>query len=302
MENKEKNPPATYEELIRVIHDRFDQMSKTYQRIAEYLTQRPNDVAVNSVNAIAAQCDIHASSFVRFAQALGYSGFKDLQALFQARLSTAAPGFEARKKALEGELSLREDHSELGFLRDLVVRDVASLQDLLDKIEAKDMARAADLIEKADNAGAALRLAGCQWWSRDAYGTQHEIGRRAYRRVLPLLCQRSRQYRGGERQGRRPDHRDLRQHIVAADEAFGDSLCCARARLYLLAFARRTDVSGTGVDGGGRRSSAARRRKPTYPDRHQPVGSDIEGPSPHNRRKTFPKIWRLSTSGDRVRA
>ena len=150
METKEKNPPATYEELIRVIHDRFDQMSKTYQRIAEYLTQRPNDVAVNSVNAIAAQCDIHASSFVRFAQALGYSGFKDLQALFQARLSTAAPGFEARKKALEGELSLREDHSELGFLRDLVVRDVASLQDLLDKIEAKDMARAADLIEKAD--------------------------------------------------------------------------------------------------------------------------------------------------------
>lgn len=150
MESKGNTPPANYEDLIRLIHDRFAQMSKTYQRIAEYLTQRPNDVAVKSVNAIAAQCDIHASSFVRFAQALGYSGFKDLQALFQARLSTAAPGFEARKKALEGELSLREDHSELGFLRDLVVRDVASLQDLLDKIDARDMARAADLIEGAD--------------------------------------------------------------------------------------------------------------------------------------------------------
>ncbi|PKP75133.1 MAG: transcriptional regulator [Alphaproteobacteria bacterium HGW-Alphaproteobacteria-6] len=149
MESKGNTPPADYEELIRLIHDRFEQMSKTYQRIAEYLTQRPNDVAVKSVNAIAAQCDIHASSFVRFAQALGYSGFKDLQTLFQARLSTAAPGFEARKKALEGELSLREDHSELGFLRDLVVRDVASLQDLLDKIDAADMARAADLIEGA---------------------------------------------------------------------------------------------------------------------------------------------------------
>lgn len=145
----ESQPPENYEELIRVIHERFDQMSKTYQRISEYLTQNPNEVAVQSVNSMAGHCNIHASSFVRFAQALGYSGFKDLQALFQMRLSTAAPGFEARKKALEGELSQREDRSEFGFLRDLVVRDIASLQDLLDKIVAADLAKAADLIERA---------------------------------------------------------------------------------------------------------------------------------------------------------
>lgn len=150
MVTKDVSPPADYEELIRLIHDRFDQMSKTYQRIAEYLTQNPNEVAVQSVNAIAAHCDIHASSFVRFAQSLGYSGFKDLQALFQMRLSTAAPGFEARKKALEGELSMREDRSEYGFLRELVVRDIASLQDLLEKIDAGDMARAAEMIEAAE--------------------------------------------------------------------------------------------------------------------------------------------------------
>jgi len=146
----DKMPPTNYEDLIRLIHDRFEQMSKTYQRIAEYLTQNPNDVAVQSVNSIASNCGIHASSFVRFAQSLGYSGFKDLQALYQARLSTAAPGFEARKKALEGELSLRQDQSELGFLRNLVIRDIASLQDLLDKISGEDMARAAEMIEKAE--------------------------------------------------------------------------------------------------------------------------------------------------------
>lgn len=150
MDTKGIVPPENYEDLIRLIHDRFEQMSKTYQRIAEYLTQNPNEVAVQSVNAIASHCGIHASSFVRFAQSLGYSGFKDLQALFQRRLSTAAPGFEARKKALESELSLREDRSELGFLKDLVVRDIASLQDLLDKTSGEDMARAAGMIESAD--------------------------------------------------------------------------------------------------------------------------------------------------------
>ncbi len=143
-------PPENYEAFIRLVHDRFDGMSRAYQRISEHLTQNPNEVAVRSVNALAARCGIHASSFVRFAQSLGYAGFKDLQVLFQRRLSTAAPGFEARRKALEGELKLRQDRSELGFLRDLVVRDIASLQDLLDRIDAGELSRASQLIEAAD--------------------------------------------------------------------------------------------------------------------------------------------------------
>jgi DNA-binding MurR/RpiR family transcriptional regulator len=63
--------PKDYEELIRAIHERYEDMNKSYQRIAVYLTQNPNDVAVNSMNAIAATCGLHASSFVRFAQMLG---------------------------------------------------------------------------------------------------------------------------------------------------------------------------------------------------------------------------------------
>lgn len=142
-------PPESYEELIKLIHDRYDDMSKSYQRIALYLTQNPNDVAVLSVNAIGAKCGIHASSFVRYAQSLGYKGFKELQAVFQRRLSTAAPGFDARVRALEAELGGAKE-GELGFLADLVTRDVASLQDLLSNMQAADLVAAAELLEKAD--------------------------------------------------------------------------------------------------------------------------------------------------------
>ena len=142
--------PSDYEDLIRVVHDRFDDMSKSYQRIAVYLTQNPNDVAVLSVNAIAERCGVHASNVVRFAQALGYDGFKTLQGLYQKRLSTAAPGFEARVKALEEELGARKDRSEAGFLRDLVVRDIASLQDLLLDTAEADLKKAVTLLEKAE--------------------------------------------------------------------------------------------------------------------------------------------------------
>lgn len=142
-------PPETYEELIKLIHDRYEDMSKSYQRIALYLTQNPNDVAVLSVNAIGAKCGIHASSFVRYAQSLGYKGFKELQAVFQRRLSTAAPGFDARVRALEAELGGARE-GELGFLADLVTRDVASLQDLLANVDAAQLAEAATLMEASD--------------------------------------------------------------------------------------------------------------------------------------------------------
>ena len=141
--------PDTYEDLIRVIHDRYEEMSKSYQTIALYLTQNPNDVAVLSVNSIAERCGIHASNFVRYAQSLGFSGFKELQAVFQRRLSTAAPGFDARIKALESELGANAG-GDLGLLRDLVVRDVTSLQDLLNDISADQLGRAAALMEQAD--------------------------------------------------------------------------------------------------------------------------------------------------------
>jgi DNA-binding MurR/RpiR family transcriptional regulator len=143
-------PPSDYEELIRTIHERHDDMSKSYQRIAVYLTQNPNDVAVHSVHAIAERCGVHASNVVRFAQALGYDGFKTLQSLFQKRLSTAAPGFEARVKALESELGARKDRSEGGFLRDLIVRDIASLQNLLAEVPEADLKKAVTLLEKAE--------------------------------------------------------------------------------------------------------------------------------------------------------
>ena len=143
-------PPTNYEDLIRLIHERHDQMSKTYQRISVFLTQNPNEVAVQSVNAIAERCGIHASSFVRFAQTLGYRGFKELQQLFQRRLTTAAPGFEARVKALEMELHTSGGRSELSFLHDLVVRDIASLQEMPNDIRQEDLVRAATLVQEAE--------------------------------------------------------------------------------------------------------------------------------------------------------
>ena len=149
MKKAPQDPPRDYETLIQLIHERYQSMSKSHQQISIYLTQNPNEIAVHSVNAIADRCGIHASSFVRFAQALGYTGFKDLQVLFQKRIETAAPGFEARVRALEDDLDNRNDPTDFGFLQDLVIKDIASLQALLDDVSGEDLSRAADLLNEA---------------------------------------------------------------------------------------------------------------------------------------------------------
>lgn len=140
---------TTYEDLVEIIIENYDNFSKKNQQIARFLMQNPNDLAINSIPTVAKKCDAHPSSLVRFAQSLGFKGFKDLQALFQQRLVTAAPGFEARIAALETELSLSADGSLKGFLQDLVIRDIASLHALLDDIPEELLQRTVAHLESA---------------------------------------------------------------------------------------------------------------------------------------------------------
>jgi len=142
--------PKNYEGIVNLITKNYDDLSTRFQQIARFFTQNPNVIALESINSIAEKCGVHPSSLVRFAQNFGYSGFKELQAVFQTRLVTTAPGFRERISALESELSRNESSGNLGFLRDLVVRDMAALQGLLDGISENALATTASLLTKAD--------------------------------------------------------------------------------------------------------------------------------------------------------
>ena len=141
--------PQNYEGIVNLITRDYPSLSPGYQQIARFFTQNPNTIALESINAIAEKCGVHPSSLVRFAQNLGYSGFKQLQGVFQTRLATAAPGFRERISALDAELSRKEANGNKGFLKDLVVRDIASLQGLLEGVTEEALAAAAKHIVAA---------------------------------------------------------------------------------------------------------------------------------------------------------
>ena len=139
-----------YEGFVQLIQNEYDGLGRSSQVIARHLIQNPNDIAIQSINDIATRCSVHASSLVRFAQALGYEGFKELKEIFHRRLATAAPGFENRVTALKNDLQKHPQGSPKGFLRDLVARDIATLQDLYGGVTEDDLVRATALLAKAD--------------------------------------------------------------------------------------------------------------------------------------------------------
>lgn len=150
--SKEKNTapgPPNYEDLVQEIHDRYEALSKTNQRIAEYLLHHPNEAAIRSVNVLAESCGVHAATVVRFAQTFGYSGFRELQDVFGRRIITAAPGFEARAARLQAQLSDQKTDGILEHLHDIALRDVAAIEDLVETISTEQMERAITLLDGA---------------------------------------------------------------------------------------------------------------------------------------------------------
>lgn len=141
--------PSNYEGAINLITANYEKLSDGYRQVARFFTQNPNIIALESINSIAAKTKVHPSTLVRFAQNLGYSGFKELQAVFQTRLATAAPGFRERVSVLDAEISRNAAHGNVGFLRSMVVRDIAALQGLLESASEQDLQKAAELCASA---------------------------------------------------------------------------------------------------------------------------------------------------------
>lgn len=150
-EKKLQRPPhKNYEQVVNDITERYPHLSERFQQVARFIMQNPNAVALESINAIAQKCGLHPSTLVRFAQNLGYSGFKQMQSVFQTRLATSAPGYNERIVALENDLEKNQQQGSIGFLHSLVVRDIATLQGMLESIKAADLDQSAVYLKNAE--------------------------------------------------------------------------------------------------------------------------------------------------------
>ena len=94
--------PRDFSALKAFLAEHSDALPKRLRQVAVALVTQPDDIAFNTAASVAERIGVQPSTLVRFAQALGYQGFSDLQDIFRARLRERFPDYRERLAALKG--------------------------------------------------------------------------------------------------------------------------------------------------------------------------------------------------------
>lgn len=82
--------PATTAELLTVLANAQDSFGKGGRRLAGFFADNLGANAMLTASEVAQRCGVNASTVVRLAQGLGYSGYREFQAVLQDQLITIA--------------------------------------------------------------------------------------------------------------------------------------------------------------------------------------------------------------------
>ena len=88
--------PQDFEAFSARLLARAGLLPKRLRQVAAYLTEHPDEIALGTAATVASSAGVQPSTLVRFAKALDYEGFSDLQQVFRARLRERFPNYRER--------------------------------------------------------------------------------------------------------------------------------------------------------------------------------------------------------------
>ncbi|NNG04585.1 MAG: MurR/RpiR family transcriptional regulator [Inquilinus sp.] len=142
---KRLTPAETYEDLRAQISARHGALSRRLQQIAEFALQHPNEMALETVAAIAERAQVHPSSLIRFGNAFGFDGFSDMQRVFRSRLVDRVPSYGERIKSLR----TAKVGGAAEALDSFVEAGIRALEHLRDETRPDSLERAIDVLARA---------------------------------------------------------------------------------------------------------------------------------------------------------
>jgi DNA-binding MurR/RpiR family transcriptional regulator len=140
-------PAADYEALQAEIGRRFAGLSRQLQQIARFMLERPQDVALDTVAAAASKAEVQPSAMVRFAQALGFDGYTDMQRIFRDRLVQRSGTYRERIANLRRAAPALSRPQAV--LHDFVADSIAHLSHLEEHVAPERLEHAVELLAGA---------------------------------------------------------------------------------------------------------------------------------------------------------
>lgn len=142
-------PPDNLNGLRQAITDRFPTLSKRLQDIARFALDCPNEMAIETVATIAGRAGVQPSAIIRFANSFGYSGFSEMQRIFQSSLLERVPSYNER---LRRALALEHEggpSSSAELLQEFCAANSVSLRHLSEVVPPAKLAEAIELLSAA---------------------------------------------------------------------------------------------------------------------------------------------------------
>ena len=147
--NKAQNA-MSYDELRGTIAQRHRALSGRLQQIAEFVLDHPVDVALGTVAEVAQRVGVPPSAIVRFAHALGFGGFSEMQQVFRSRLVAGmAPSYKARLARMKSEEKSVLGRQPAAVLSRFVSEAQSALVTLSQSVHARELEAATAILAKA---------------------------------------------------------------------------------------------------------------------------------------------------------
>ena len=127
-----------YEHLRNKLVEDYSDLSGRLQQITRYAMTHPNDMALETIAVLAKRTEVPPSSLIRFAKSFGFSGFSEMQKVFQQGLLGRMSEYQKRVQNLNLEISQQEDEiqSNLGYF---VQGGIQALQSLRKTVKDEDI-------------------------------------------------------------------------------------------------------------------------------------------------------------------
>ena len=140
----------SYDELRGAIAQRHRALSGRLQQIAEFVLDHPTDVALGTVAEVAERSGVPPSAIVRFAHALGFGGFTEMQQVFRSRLvAGVAPSYKARLARMKSEEKSVLGRRPAAVLSRFVSEAQSALVTLSQSVHARELDAATTILSKA---------------------------------------------------------------------------------------------------------------------------------------------------------
>ncbi|MEO8675314.1 MAG: MurR/RpiR family transcriptional regulator [Casimicrobiaceae bacterium] len=130
-----------YEHLAKSITDAYPGLPARLQDIARFALGNPDALALGTVAHVAREARVPPSAVVRFANALGFTGFTDLQKIYRERLVARSATYRERIE------TLRRDGRDRGsVMAPLVASAIVDLERLREHEQPDKLREAASLL------------------------------------------------------------------------------------------------------------------------------------------------------------